>query len=79
MARGAFKYCESLNNIGFGGNLTTIGNEAFDGCTALTDIYYTGTQAQWEQITIGTDAIPQGVTIHYESTPPESEEVNEEA
>ena len=66
---GAFSSCSSLTSITIPDSVTSIGNSAFSGCTSLTDIYYTGTQAQWEQITIGTDAIPQGATIHYEYTP----------
>ena len=46
------------------------GQKVFDGMSALTDIYYTGTQEQWESISGLSDAgIPVGVTIHYEYDP----------
>ena len=45
---------------------TTFGTDVFDGCTNLADIYYGGTQTQWEAITglSGAD-VPAGATIHY--------------
>lgn len=46
------------------------GEKVFDSMSALTDIYYTGTQEQWESILGLSDAgIPVGVTIHYEYNP----------
>ena len=46
------------------------GQTVFGGATALTDIYYTGTQAQWETITgLSGAGIGAGVTVHYEYTP----------
>ena len=50
------------------GEITTIGENAFDGCTALTDVYFAGTKAQWAAVSIGagnsclTD--PSRVLIH---------------
>lgn len=35
-------------------SVTSIGNNAFDHCGSLTNIYYTGTQEQWYNISIGT-------------------------
>lgn len=46
------------------------GQTVFGGATALTDIYYTGTQVQWEAITgLSGAGIPAGCTVHYEYTP----------
>ena len=49
--------------------MTSIGNYVLDDCDNLTDIYYSGTESEWNQISIGNHAIPSGVTIHYESEP----------
>ena len=42
-----------------------IGVSAFDSCGYLTDIYYEGSEEDWNSISIGSGAIPEGVTIHY--------------
>ena len=58
-----------LTTIYFG-QVDEFSQNAFFGCTALTDIYYTGTQAEWEAITgLSGAGIPAGCTVHYEYTP----------
>ena len=49
--------------------VTSIGDYAFNGCTAITDIYYEGKQADWNNITIGSNQSTAftNATIHYES------------
>lgn len=51
-------------------NVTTIEDYAFDSCNGLTDIYYTGTEEQWDAISIGNvgNDILSTVTIHYNYT-----------
>ena len=67
ISSGAFYYCSSLTSVTIGNGVTNIGDSAFYSCDSLTDVYYTGTESQWAQITIDdsnedlTDA-----TIHYE-------------
>ena len=60
----AFYGCTGLTDITLPGELTAIGAHAFDGCTSLAHINFDGTRADWDNVTIGTDAIPQGVTIY---------------
>ena len=61
-------YCTRLTSITIPNSVTSIGNHAFCGCASLKDVYYTGTKAEWDKISIGgvneclTDA-----TIHYDS------------
>jgi hypothetical protein len=43
----AFYYCKNLKKIYLPMNLK-IAQQAFDGCTALTDIYYEGTLSDWK-------------------------------
>ncbi|MCR5653058.1 MAG: leucine-rich repeat domain-containing protein, partial [Ruminococcus sp.] len=62
-----FDGCESLTTVYLPTTLSELGEYCFQN-TAVTDIYYTGTQAQWEQVTIGMDALPSGVTMHYNYT-----------
>ncbi len=55
----AFQSCESLESIIIFDNLKLIGNQAFARCYNLKDINYTGTQSQWNNISIGTYAFYQ--------------------
>ena len=65
----SFANCFKLKIIRLPISLRYISAGAFDGCIALTDIYYAGTQEQWEQIPKVGSGIPQSATIHYEYTP----------
>ena len=58
----AFRQCESLATITIPASVISIGDGAFDYIDTLTDIYYGGTQAQWNAITKGSgnDALEIG-------------------
>ena len=43
----AFSGCDKLNSITLPETVAVIGADAFDGCTALTSVHYTGTISQW--------------------------------
>lgn len=65
----AFDNCSRLHSAYIPSTVVKFGASAFYSQN-LTDIYYTGTQAQWEAITGLSDAgIPAGCTVHYEYTP----------
>ena len=50
------------------GNVTSIGYCAFSSCDALTDVYYSGSEAQWASISIHKGNEPlTSATIHYNS------------
>lgn len=51
--RSAFSGCTSLASIVIPDSVTEIGYEAFYNCSSLTTVYYTGSEAEWEQIEIG--------------------------
>ena len=64
----AFFGCKSLTSLAIPNSVTSIGDEAFWGCKSLTDVYYGGSEAQWNAITIGDDNVPlKNATIHYNS------------
>ena len=64
----AFSDCESLTNVTISDSVTTIGNDAFDECLKLKDVYFLGTEEQWNDIKISTslsNIVLKRATIHY--------------
>ena len=61
----AFDYSASLESIVIGAGVTHIGENAFKNCTALKDVYYKGTQEQWNAVVIETEGTFENVNIHY--------------
>ena len=61
-------YCTRLTSITIPNSVTSIGSHAFCGCTNLKDVYYTGTKAEWDKISIDifNDCLTNA-TIHYDS------------
>ena len=51
----AFTGCSGLTSVTIGNGVTSIGDYAFDVCSSLTSVYFTGTEEQWNAISIGTD------------------------
>ena len=49
-----FKSCRKLTQITMGSNVNDIAENAFSQCDTLADVYYAGTQEQWENIVIGS-------------------------
>lgn len=67
--KAAFGACIALDNVELPDTVTSIGNDAFSGCKKLTTVNYTGTQEQWNAITIGTYNDPlTNATINYNYT-----------
>ena len=48
----AFEYCASLTSVTIGNSVTDIGYAAFSGCDNLKNIYYKGSQEEWNKINI---------------------------
>ena len=46
----AFNRCTSLTSVTIPNSVTSIGRSAFENCTALKNIYFTGTEEQWNNI-----------------------------
>ena len=64
---GAFASCDSLTKISIPSSITDIGPDAFLLCKSLTDIYYDGSEAQWNAIRGDFMKRLPNTTIHFES------------
>lgn len=49
----AFLQCTNLKNITIPKSVISIGSGVFYGCSALKDVYYGGTEEQWNNISLG--------------------------
>ena len=72
---GTFDNCSSLKSISIPSSDVSIGESAFYGCNSLEDVYFSGTQSQWENISVANyqNTALENATIHYQSTGPEDE------
>ena len=48
----AFAQCAKLQSVDIPASVTEIGKEAFSACEMLTDVYYNGTEEDWNNISI---------------------------
>ena len=60
-----FYGCDNLTNIVIPASVTTIEAWAFYGCTALEAIYYTGTEAEWQAISVEGQNTPFTNATYY--------------
>ena len=73
IGQSTFYECKGLTSLSLPESLVSIGDRAFDGCSALKSVYYKGTKAEWDEISIGsTNEALQSATIYYysETKPP---------
>lgn len=70
-----FYGCTSLESITIPNSVTSIAASAFYDCESLTDVYYSGTEEQWNNIKIAkeNDSLINA-TIHFAETDPETSE-----
>ena len=66
LENGTFDGCSNLISISFSNTVKGIGNYAFDGCTKLADVYYWGSQNEWNKISKGSyNTSLTKATIHF--------------
>lgn len=72
----AFESCKALTDIEISDTITSIGNSAFNECSSIKDVYYTGSESQWNNIVIGTENNTlKNANIHFNSTIPPIQEI----
>ncbi len=65
----AFCDCVGITSVTMPSSVTSIGRSAFSGCYNLATVYYSGSEAQWENIYInGGNSELESATIHYLGT-----------
>lgn len=64
----AFYACSELTSIVVPNSVTSIESDAFAECENLADIYYAGTEAQWNAIDKSRSKITYKATVHYNYT-----------
>ncbi|MBQ7985713.1 MAG: leucine-rich repeat domain-containing protein, partial [Clostridia bacterium] len=72
----AFCWCIRLTSITIPDSVTSIGKEAFSNCKSLTDVYYSGSEEDWNAIKISdyyNDSLLDA-TIHYNCKPETDED-----
>ena len=67
IGREAFAWCNKLESIIIPSRVTTIDRGAFQYCSKLTDVYFTGTEEQWNSISISStgNEYLTNATIHF--------------
>ena len=66
----AFYLCEDMTVIVIPASVTEIGAGAFVGCGNLVEVYFAGSEEQWQQIVIGSgNENLRNVEIYYETIP----------
>lgn len=69
ISNNTFDWCIELRNISIPDSVISIEDMAFGDCYRLYDIYYDGSESQWEQVNVseGNDSLIYA-TIHYNDT-----------
>ena len=62
----AFSDMDNVKSMTIPTTITSIADNAFEGCTSLTDVYYDGKKDDWDEISIGTgNSYLLNATIHF--------------
>ena len=72
ISENAFFWCSSLTSVVIGDSVTSIGEKAFYWCDSLTKVYYNGTAAEWNRISIDSDNdnLNNATRYYYSETKP---------
>ena len=62
----AFYNCVNLSSVTIPASVASIGTGLFEGCDKLKDVYYSGSESEWEPMAPAVS--DDSVTIHYDAT-----------
>lgn len=79
LGKRTFTECSNIVDITIPSSITNIGDYSFEGCSALSNVYYTGTENEWNAMTISTTGNDPllSATIHYNWVPAKKNYVDE--
>ena len=55
----------TIKSIEIPDSVKRIGLDAFDGCTSLYSVYFTGTEEEWDNVEMGKSSLPSYATVYY--------------
>lgn len=62
----SYYYRPKIISVTIGENVTSVGSNGFSSCSSLQDVYYNGTEEEWNDVKIGTYNDPLiNATIHF--------------
>ncbi len=68
LGHNVFKGCSRMRSVTIPSTVTSIGSNVFGNCNAIKDVYYSGTEEQWEELKAGNvydyDEL-DNATVHY--------------
>ena len=62
--------CSELTSVIIGNNVLSVRSSAFQGCTKLKAVFYKGTAAQWNDISIDDDCLEKATRYYYSKNKP---------
>ena len=72
LSKGAFENCSGLTSVTIGNSVTSIGYSAFGSCGGLRQVFYKGSEQQWNKISIGmnNDYLTKATRYYQSKTEP---------
>ena len=73
----AFNGCSHLTRMTIPASVENIGYGAFSACERLADVYYSGSQEEWDKINFDGSNDLENMTIHYNTSGPTEKDISD--